>query len=249
MNESRHIPEDFFDVEYLYAYAEDFLNTKIATQIRVLREQRGLTQEELAQKIGTKQPGIARLENVNYSAWKVETLKKLAPALGVIFVCGFVSLRTFLDETEKFGRKLLEQPSLDEEIAALTENMNTTCSTEAARAKTQTSIVEHTRGAQNSIAVSTNGREITEASVLFAGAGISVSNLTPTSYGIPPIDSPSNNQAKIFFSYNYDRVIDMANSPLKIIPQTMPVTSGTPSSILQQPVSAGALDMHGPLAA
>jgi ribosome-binding protein aMBF1 (putative translation factor) len=36
------------DEEYRYAYAEDFLNTSVATQIRVIREQRGLTQEELA---------------------------------------------------------------------------------------------------------------------------------------------------------------------------------------------------------
>lgn len=117
MSRSPSIPEDFSDAEYLYAYVEDFLNTKIATQIRVLREQRKLTQEELAKKIGTKQPGIARLENVNYSAWKIETLKKLARAFGVIFIGGFVSLRTFLDEEEKFGRKALEQPSFDEEIA------------------------------------------------------------------------------------------------------------------------------------
>jgi transcriptional regulator with XRE-family HTH domain len=117
MSRSHYIPEDFSDAEYLYAYAEDFLNTKIATQIRVLREQRGLTQEELAKKIGTKQPGIARLENVNYSAWKIETLKKLARAFDVIFIGGFISLSTFIEEEEKFGRKMLEQPRYQDEIA------------------------------------------------------------------------------------------------------------------------------------
>jgi len=37
---------EFLDEEYRYAYAEDFLNTSVATQINVLREQRGMTQEE-----------------------------------------------------------------------------------------------------------------------------------------------------------------------------------------------------------
>lgn len=117
MSKFHSIPSDFSDAEYLYAYVEDFLNTKIATQIRVLREQRGLTQEELAKRIGTKQPGIARLENVNYSSWKIETLKKIARACDVIFIGGFISLKTFLEEEEKFGRKTLEQPRFQDEIA------------------------------------------------------------------------------------------------------------------------------------
>ena len=50
------------DAEYRYAYAEDFLNTSIATQIVVLREQRGLSQTQLAALVGTKQPGISDSE-------------------------------------------------------------------------------------------------------------------------------------------------------------------------------------------
>lgn len=116
MNESMHIPDDFFDEEYRRAYAEDFLNTKIALQIHTLRKQRGWTQEELAKRIGTKQSGIARLENVNYSRWKVETLKKIAEAFDVVFVCGFISFSSFLNEEKDFGRKVLEQPSFNEDL-------------------------------------------------------------------------------------------------------------------------------------
>src|SRR5437763_5211844 len=75
--------EEFKDEEYRYAYAEEHLNTTIALQIKVLREQRDMKQADLAAAIGTQQPGIARLENVNYSRWNTETLKRVARALGV----------------------------------------------------------------------------------------------------------------------------------------------------------------------
>jgi transcriptional regulator with XRE-family HTH domain len=105
--------EEFRDKDYRYAYAEDFLNTLIATQIKVLREQRGLTQQELADLIGTKQAGISRLENVNYSAWKTETLRKLARALGVRLRITFETFGTLLDEAEDFSQQSLERPEFD----------------------------------------------------------------------------------------------------------------------------------------
>ena len=71
----------FEDKEFRHAYALSLMNTYIAAQIKMLREQRHLTQQALADLIGTKQSGIARLENVNYDAWKVETLENLPKRL------------------------------------------------------------------------------------------------------------------------------------------------------------------------
>lgn len=118
MSESRNNLEDELrqeDEEYRYAYAEDFLNTSVATQIRVLREQRGLTQEDLAQKIGTKQAGISRLENVNYSAWKTETLRKIARAMKVRLKITFETFGSLVDEAETFSRKNLERPTFEDD--------------------------------------------------------------------------------------------------------------------------------------
>jgi len=95
--------EELRDEDYRYAYAEDFLNTLIATQIKVLREQRGLTQPQLADLVGTKQPGISRLENVSYSAWKTETLRKLARALGVRLRITFETFGTLLEDGSRFS--------------------------------------------------------------------------------------------------------------------------------------------------
>jgi transcriptional regulator with XRE-family HTH domain len=114
MSESHDtLKEDFKDEEYRHAYAEDFLNTSIATQIRVLREQQGLTQEDLAKKIGTKQAGVSRLENVNHSAWKTDTLHKIARAFDVRLKITFETFGTLLDEADGFSRKNLERSKFD----------------------------------------------------------------------------------------------------------------------------------------
>jgi ribosome-binding protein aMBF1 (putative translation factor) len=46
-----------------------------------LREKAGITQHELAAKIGTKQPALSRLERGGFKKASVETLKKIADAL------------------------------------------------------------------------------------------------------------------------------------------------------------------------
>jgi transcriptional regulator with XRE-family HTH domain len=118
MSESRDIlKEEFHDEEYRHAYAEDFLNTSIATQIRVLREQQGLTQEDLAKKIGTKQAGISRLENVNHSAWKTDTLHKIARAFDVRLKITFETFGMLVDEAETFSRKALERSRFSDDPA------------------------------------------------------------------------------------------------------------------------------------
>ena len=45
------------------------------------REKAGLTQEELAEKIGTKQPALSRLERGGFKKASVETLRKIADVL------------------------------------------------------------------------------------------------------------------------------------------------------------------------
>lgn len=45
------------------------------------RERAGLTQTELARRIGTKQPALSRLERGGFKKASVETLKKIANAL------------------------------------------------------------------------------------------------------------------------------------------------------------------------
>lgn len=98
---------NFADEDYRYAYVESFQNSYVAAQIKLLREDFPMTQGELAEKIGTKQPGVSRLEDVNYSAWKTETLRKVARALGVRLRITFEEWSTLPDEIENFRKENL----------------------------------------------------------------------------------------------------------------------------------------------
>jgi transcriptional regulator with XRE-family HTH domain len=107
----------FQDEERRYAYTETFLNTYVAAQLKALREQSGMSQGELATIVKTKQSGISRLENANYSAWKIETLRKLARAFGVRLKISFEEFGTLIPEVENFRkdtlsrRKFVDDPS------------------------------------------------------------------------------------------------------------------------------------------
>lgn len=63
-------------------WAADVLYKGKPLSLRVLRMRRGLSQVQLAEAIGTKQPHIARIENGNTDL-RLETCRKLAEALDV----------------------------------------------------------------------------------------------------------------------------------------------------------------------
>jgi transcriptional regulator with XRE-family HTH domain len=107
--------EQFRDKEYREAYADDFLDAYIAAQIRTIREQRDMTQQELADLIGTKQTGISRIENVNYSSWNIRTLKKIAYALGGRLHVSIETFGSLVEEGASFSRKALQRPSVQDD--------------------------------------------------------------------------------------------------------------------------------------
>ncbi|MBI2876734.1 MAG: XRE family transcriptional regulator [Candidatus Tectomicrobia bacterium] len=69
------------DPELRQMIAEETLNAQIAHMIYDIRTQAGLTQQELADLIGTKQPVIARLEDADYEGHSLSMLKRIAEAL------------------------------------------------------------------------------------------------------------------------------------------------------------------------
>lgn len=103
------------DQEYRHGYAEESLNLTIATQIKVLREQRDLTQEVLANEAEMKQSMISRYENANYSSWSINTLKKLAKAFDVFLDIRFRSFQSLVELTEDFNRETLQVPKFTED--------------------------------------------------------------------------------------------------------------------------------------
>ena len=113
----QNLIREFQDPDYRYGYAESFLNTKIAAQIRTLRESRGKKQAELGVLIGTKQSGFSRFEDVNHSVWKTDTLWKIARALDVRLNISFETFGSLLDEKERFSKGSLELPNFKNDPA------------------------------------------------------------------------------------------------------------------------------------
>jgi transcriptional regulator with XRE-family HTH domain len=103
----------FRDRGYRQAYVDSFLDAYIATQIKVLREQRELSQTELAEKARMKQSQISPMEDVNHTSWKISTLKKIAKAFDLVLVVRFESFGAVLPDIERFARESLERPSFD----------------------------------------------------------------------------------------------------------------------------------------
>ncbi len=58
------------------------LNMRIAEEIFRIRNERGLSQKNLAELAKTHQSVIARLEDANYQGYSVKTLARVARALG-----------------------------------------------------------------------------------------------------------------------------------------------------------------------
>lgn len=90
-------------------YAEAFEDAYIATQIKVLREQNQWTQAQLANELKTTQTVVSRIENVNYSAWNIRTLKKLARAFRLRLHVSFETYGSLIDEMGRFSRTNLER--------------------------------------------------------------------------------------------------------------------------------------------
>ena len=70
--------------------AEERGNAAVARQIYELRTARGLTQRQLADLVGTKQPVIARLEDADYEGHSLSVLSRIADALGCSVAVSFV---------------------------------------------------------------------------------------------------------------------------------------------------------------
>jgi ribosome-binding protein aMBF1 (putative translation factor) len=68
---------------------------RLALEITALREKRGLTQREVAERLGTTQSAVARLEAGNVSP-TLPTLDRVAEALGVELVVTFVDVEALV---------------------------------------------------------------------------------------------------------------------------------------------------------
>jgi transcriptional regulator with XRE-family HTH domain len=126
------LKQAFKDKDYRHGYADEFLNSSIATQIKVLREQNRWSQKELAKRAQMKQPRISVMENVNYSSWSIKKLRELAEAFDLTLCVSFESFGKRLADIERFNRESLERFSFDNDpFFAEREEMDVAAATKA----------------------------------------------------------------------------------------------------------------------
>ena len=68
---------------YREAFERSLHQIDLALLVREMREDAGLTQSELAAKVGTTQSVIARLEDAEYTGHSLTMLQRIASACGV----------------------------------------------------------------------------------------------------------------------------------------------------------------------
>jgi len=69
------------DPDFARGFNEGYRDFKIGVILRLAREEAGLTQEELADRVGTQKTAISRIEN-HAEDIKLSTIQKVAKALG-----------------------------------------------------------------------------------------------------------------------------------------------------------------------
>jgi len=89
MDYKKHLAERMKDPEFKMEYEALEPEFELLRSLLKMRKIRHISQEELASKIGTKQPNIARLEKEGYSRASIPLLKKIADALDAKLVIHF----------------------------------------------------------------------------------------------------------------------------------------------------------------
>ena len=112
------VSEKFADRAYRYAYVESHLREAIASQVFFIRESRKLTQSELADLAGTKQPAISRIEKGEASL-SIKSLEAIARAFDVALSVRFVPFSEIADEVVDGRIEAYVPPFYDDRPAAL----------------------------------------------------------------------------------------------------------------------------------
>lgn len=103
------------DKEYRDLVVEEEINTGLPFQIRAMRQARGWSQHELAERVGITQEGISRLESVNYGKFTLATLKRLASAFDVALAVRFVPFSEMAQWITDLSPESLAVPDFDQD--------------------------------------------------------------------------------------------------------------------------------------
>lgn len=91
------------DPNYQAIYDEEAAKSELWLQLIEARQKAGLTQEEVAKRLGVSQAQVARIEKSGYDAYTLNTLRRYIQALG-----GGFSLEVTIRQRPPQKKELLE---------------------------------------------------------------------------------------------------------------------------------------------
>ena len=81
-NFDRYLDDNLKDPAFAARFKEAGEAWDVALQIAVLRKESGLSQRELAERVGTSQQQISRLESPGYAGHSMSMLRRVAHVMG-----------------------------------------------------------------------------------------------------------------------------------------------------------------------
>ena len=104
------------DPDFRHPYADEILTLFVCSQIKVLREQREMSQAALAEALGTTQSAVSRFESTDYAAWSVDTLRRIARAFDVRLRITFEGFGSLWRDVGGITKEALERPKIEEDL-------------------------------------------------------------------------------------------------------------------------------------
>ena len=77
-----YLEDQLKDPDFAERFKKAGLAWEVAIQLAALRTESGLSQKELASRLGTSQQQISRLESPNYEGHSLSMIRRVAKALG-----------------------------------------------------------------------------------------------------------------------------------------------------------------------
>jgi len=102
--------------EFRDAFVSARITQTVAMQARVLREERRLSQADLAKELGTSQNAIYRLENPSYGKNSISTLRKVASFFDVGLVVRFERFSGIVDWVTDMDSESILVPSAEKDV-------------------------------------------------------------------------------------------------------------------------------------
>jgi len=111
-NFDSYLDEQLRNPEFVDRFARAGEAWDIALQISAAREQAGLSQRELAVRVGTTQQQISRLESPNYEGHSLSMLRRVAQALDARVRFSFEPMPTLrvAEQNPVYGKKTSPRP-------------------------------------------------------------------------------------------------------------------------------------------